>query len=130
MRRHPDEVARFMRGLVRGDAPKPARWTETLYRLKPRGQLTGAEERRREIIDNLPAGEQRLVNCAGRLMWRAAATARLHRPPRPVEVAGAVIGEMRDMFGAPRVKSARLLVLMFAGPLSLRQMQNLAKANP
>jgi hypothetical protein len=131
MRRHEHEVAVFMRGFVRADGPKPRPWVEAVYRLTPR-RCDKAERRRREIIDDLPAGEQRLVCAAGRLIWRAAVTARLHHPPRSKEVAGAVLEEMRDMFGDPhpRQKSARALVVRFAGPLSLRQMQNLAKANP
>jgi hypothetical protein len=49
-----------------------------------------------------------------------------------VEVAEAVLQEMADMFGDPhpRLKSARALVLTFAGEISLRQMQSLAGANP
>ena len=70
---HPDEIAAYMKGFVRADAPRIKPWVESVYRLSPRRWLTKAEHERRKIIDNLPVERQRAICAAGRLLCRRTA---------------------------------------------------------
>jgi hypothetical protein len=125
---HPDEIAAYMKGFVRADAPRIKPWVESVYRLSPRRRLTKAERERRKIIDDLPVERQRLICAAGRLLWRAAVAS---RRASANDTAKALVEEMLDIYAGPRLKIVRLLVLMFVGePPSMRQMQKYAKANP
>jgi hypothetical protein len=129
MRDHPDEVAKFMKGFLRSDAPRVRPWVDTVYRLRPRTPLRIGAKQRREIIDNLPIENQRLICAAGRLLWRGCVAAK--RKARANDVAEALIEEMFDLFGSPRLKSVGALAIMFTGERpSMRQMQNLSKVNP
>jgi hypothetical protein len=130
---HPGEVEAFMTGFIRSDAPKPQPWAEVVYRLRPR-RITG----KRALIDDLPVERQTVINSAGRLLWTAAAAARTRRvldddqrQARANDVAKALIVEMLDLFGAPRLKSVAVLTRMFVGERpSMRQAQYFVKANP
>jgi hypothetical protein len=124
MRDHPDEVAAFMKGFLRSDAPRVQPWAETVYRLRPKERLRAEAKRRRAIIDDLPIERRRLICAAGRLLWRGAAAA---RRTNAEDVAQAIIEEMRDLFGSPRLKSVRALTLTFTGErLSMRAMRRIA----
>jgi hypothetical protein len=148
---HPDEIAAFMRGFIRSDAPHIERWAEPVYRLAPRVRLTATtpqhvyylrltpeQKRQRAIIDDLPVEKQRLICAAGRLLWRTAASVHAHMvhgdktgKALANAVAKDLIGEMLDLHEGPRIAVVRALVLMFVGePPSTRQMQNYAQANP
>jgi hypothetical protein len=127
---HPTEVAAFMKGFLRSDAPPVQPWAESVHRLRPRTRLGAEAKKRRARIDDLPVERRRLICAAGRLLWRAAATRLSQRRVRRTDaeaVAQAIIEEMRDLFGSPRLKSARVLTEMFSGErLSMHAMRRMA----
>jgi hypothetical protein len=160
MRNHPDEIKAFMRGLIRSDAPR-ARPRAELCRPPPPEPLSEEEGRKRAIVDDLPVEKRRMICAAGRLLWVGFTLHRIRRtlgvaampgammpgrvmpnaPPLAVDakahatsVAEGIIREMRDLFGSPRLKSARALTLMFTGvlprDLSMRAMRGLAADLP
>ena len=160
MRDHPDEIKAFMRGLIRSDAPR-ARPRAELCRPPPPEPLSEEEGRKRAIIDDLPVEKRRIICAAGRLLWVGFTLHRIRRtlgvaampgmmmpgrvmPNAPLLAVDAkahatsgaegIIREMRDLFGSPRLKSARALTLMFTGvlprDLSMRAMRGLAADLP
>jgi hypothetical protein len=127
-----------MRGFIKADAPRPRKIADD-FRSRPPGRLTEKEWLRQEIINDLSVEQRRLICAAGRLLYvgftlhqigrrRAAADPQAHA----MSVARGILREMLRLFNAPRIKSVRALVLMFTGSKhpSVRQMQNLVKANP
>jgi hypothetical protein len=138
LRDHQAEVAAFMRGFIKSDAPRARPTVEDWLRSPPLGPLPDDERRKRAIIDRLPAGQRRLICAAGHLLYTGFTLHRIGRKRGVADpkahaksVAKGIIREMRDLFGSPRLKSARTLTLMFTGEgLSMRAMRGLAATLP
>jgi hypothetical protein len=113
--------------------------TADAFRYGPPGLLTEREWLKRQFINELAVEQQRLICAAGRLLYTGLTLHRIRRrffvadsQTHAMIMAKTLLREMFRLFNAPRIKSVRALVALVTGgkPPSLRQMQNLAKANP